>query len=227
MGQVPSLPYRTEKLSWIGHVRGTFYGHFWFVGRGDECSIQKTIACRLRLSKAKIWFWGHTGTKSQFQTASSSQFSYHSTITIGTIIRLKPTSFCWIDRGQKTQGFGVDLQGRSVWFLENPLHIRSRVCLNPQKTNPIIFLLLVINTLIPLRFAYAQKQLGSANEEIIQWIEVFPVESNSITKGFSRQGLQASSALDSQALLQLKNFYCDKKRCLRCSVGFHLFDFSS
>ena len=96
----------------------------------------------------------------------------------------------------------------------------------PKRLTRSFFELLVINTLIPLRFAYAQKQFGSANEEIIQWIEVFPVETNSITKGFSRLGLQVSSALDSQALLQLKNFYCDKKRCLRCSVGFHLFDFS-
>lgn len=81
----------------------------------------------------------------------------------------------------------------------------------PKRLTRSFFELLVINTLIPLRFAYAQKQLGSANEEIIQWIEVFPVESNSITKGFSRQGLQASLALDSQALLQLKTFTVIKK----------------
>jgi hypothetical protein len=39
-------------------------------------------------------------------------------------------------------------------------------------------------------------------------------------------GLAMESALDSQALIQLKRFYCDKKRCLRCAVGFYLFDFS-
>ena len=33
--------------------------------------------------------------------------------------------------------------------------------------------------------------------------------------------------VDSQALLELKNYYCHKKRCLRCAVGFYLFDFSS
>ena len=84
----------------------------------------------------------------------------------------------------------------------------------------------MINTLIPLRFAFAQKQLGTVDEQIIRWIETFPAERNSITSGFSRLGLSISLALDSQALLQLKNFYCDKKRCLRCAVGFYLFDFS-
>lgn len=83
----------------------------------------------------------------------------------------------------------------------------------------------MINTLIPLRFAYAQKQWGTTDEQIIQWIDAFPPERNSITKGFSRLELSMGSALDSQALLQLKKFYCDKKRCLRCSVGFYLFDF--
>lgn len=97
---------------------------------------------------------------------------------------------------------------------------------SPKRLSQSFFELLMINTLIPLRFAFAQKQLGTVDEQIIRWIETFPAERNSITSGFSRLGLSISSALDSQALLQLKNFYCDKKRCLRCAVGFYLFDFS-
>lgn len=96
---------------------------------------------------------------------------------------------------------------------------------SPKRLSQSFFELVMINTLIPLRFAYAQKQWGTTDEQIIQWIDAFPPERNSITKGFSRLGLSMGSALDSQALLQLKKFYCDKKRCLRCSVGFYLFDF--
>ncbi|MBL6666884.1 DUF2851 family protein [Flavobacteriaceae bacterium] len=96
----------------------------------------------------------------------------------------------------------------------------------PKRLSQSFFELLMINTLIPLRFAFKQKQLGTPDEQVIQWIESFPSERNSITKGFSQLGVKMASALDSQALLQLKNFYCDKKRCLRCAVGFYLFDFS-
>jgi hypothetical protein len=33
-------------------------------------------------------------------------------------------------------------------------------------------------------------------------------------------GVKSENAADSQALLQLKKYYCDKKRCLECSIGF-------
>jgi len=101
---------------------------------------------------------------------------------------------------------------------------------SPKKSKKISqpFLnLLLINTLIPLRFAYYQSQGGNAEEKILQWIGALPAESNSITKGFTQLGINLPSALFSQSLLQLKAFYCDPKKCLRCAVGFHLFDFST
>lgn len=98
---------------------------------------------------------------------------------------------------------------------------------SPKRLSQSFFELLLINTLIPFRFAYAQKQGGTADQNIISWIQSLSSERNSTSRGFSQLGLSIDSALDSQSLLQLKNFYCDKKRCLRCAVGFHLFDFSS
>jgi hypothetical protein len=32
-------------------------------------------------------------------------------------------------------------------------------------------------------------------------------------------GIPRQNALDSQALLQLKQYYCDEKRCLECAIG--------
>ncbi|MEK9602884.1 MAG: DUF2851 family protein [Flavobacteriaceae bacterium] len=98
---------------------------------------------------------------------------------------------------------------------------------SPKRISQSFFELLLINTLIPFRFAYARKQGAGAEEKLLQWIQAIPTEQNSITMGFSQLGLSLQSALDSQSLLQLKNYYCDKKKCLRCAVGFHLFDFSS
>lgn len=44
-------------------------------------------------------------------------------------------------------------------------------------------------------------------------------ENNSITKPFQQAGIENKTAWDSQALIQLKNEYCDQKRCLQCAVG--------
>ena len=44
-------------------------------------------------------------------------------------------------------------------------------------------------------------------------------ENNSITNGFKILGIENKNAFDSQALIQLKNDYCNQKRCLECAVG--------
>lgn len=46
-----------------------------------------------------------------------------------------------------------------------------------------------------------------------------PVEDNFIVSEFSDLGIKAKSAFESQALLELKNSYCNHKKCLQCGVG--------
>ena len=38
-------------------------------------------------------------------------------------------------------------------------------------------------------------------------------------KRITRMGIENKRAFDSQALLELKRHYCDKKRCLECAIG--------
>ena len=51
-------------------------------------------------------------------------------------------------------------------------------------------------------------------------LEQLKAEDNHIVRLWSQCGLTARSAADSQALIQLKQVYCDKKDCLRCRIGF-------
>ncbi|WP_375242154.1 DUF2851 family protein [Lacinutrix sp.] len=79
--------------------------------------------------------------------------------------------------------------------------------------------LLLINTIIPIKFSYA-KQLGKTiDEEIIGMLQQITSEKNSIVDKFNGLKKVSHSALESQALLQLKNEYCDKNKCLKCAVG--------
>lgn len=79
--------------------------------------------------------------------------------------------------------------------------------------------LLLINTLVPIRFVYS-KYLGEDNaEEILQLIEHLPAENNTIIANYKKYGLKAGNALQSQALIQLYTNYCTPKRCLSCAIG--------
>ena len=79
--------------------------------------------------------------------------------------------------------------------------------------------LILINTVIPIKFAY-NRFLGKDSEgEILDLISTISSESNSVLKQFESLRPINASALESQALIQLKTKYCDKHRCLECAVG--------
>jgi len=82
---------------------------------------------------------------------------------------------------------------------------------------------IIINTVVPVLFAYGNyHDENKYKEKALKWLEETGAESNSITKGFQQLKIENKNAYDSQALIELKNEYCDKKRCLDCSVGNYL-----
>lgn len=89
-----------------------------------------------------------------------------------------------------------------------------------QKTISKSFVdLLLINTIIPLQYCY-QKQNGNDNHEnIIRLIQEIKSEKNSIVDKFQSLKPVSTSAMQSQALLQLKQSYCDQNKCLQCVIG--------
>jgi Protein of unknown function (DUF2851) len=80
--------------------------------------------------------------------------------------------------------------------------------------------LLIINTIVPFLFLYGKKRGNDdLKDRAIAFLESTPPEKNSIIEAWETLGTSPKSAADTQGLLQLKNTYCDKKRCLECAVG--------
>lgn len=81
--------------------------------------------------------------------------------------------------------------------------------------------LIAINTLVPTLFAYgrymSEEELCRRATDILEQLKP---EANNIVRMWGECGLEAQSAADSQALIQLKKQYCDRKDCLRCRIGY-------
>lgn len=81
--------------------------------------------------------------------------------------------------------------------------------------------LLIINTVVTFLYAYG---VHKGNEQLCQranrFLEEVKSENNYITRMWEKCGLKAKHAGDSQALIQLKKEYCDKKKCLYCRIGY-------
>lgn len=82
--------------------------------------------------------------------------------------------------------------------------------------------LLVINTIIPLQFAYSKTRGESVSEDLISILDEISPEKNSIIEKFKFFGIKSANAFDTQSLLQLKKEYCDVNGCLKCAVGMEL-----
>ncbi len=79
--------------------------------------------------------------------------------------------------------------------------------------------LLIINTILPLKFCYAKYLGKDINDEILDIITQIEREQNSIITNFKTLGFVVDNAKESQATLQLYNEYCAKNRCLECAIG--------
>lgn len=81
--------------------------------------------------------------------------------------------------------------------------------------------LIIINTVIPFLYTYG---LHKADERMCErarrFQEELKAEDNHIVRSWADAGLPAANAADSQALIQLRTEYCDKRKCLHCRFGY-------
>lgn len=81
--------------------------------------------------------------------------------------------------------------------------------------------LILINTVVPFLYAYGRHK-GDEHmcDRAFRFLEELKAEDNHIIRSWSNAGLPVASAADSQALIQLRKEYCDKRKCLYCRFGY-------
>lgn len=89
-----------------------------------------------------------------------------------------------------------------------------------KKAGPQAVDIFLINAVIPLIFVYGQsRDCQDISERALSFLENIPTEENVITTEWKEAGIDAESAFYSQALIQLRNEYCKKRKCLKCRIG--------
>lgn len=79
---------------------------------------------------------------------------------------------------------------------------------------------LIINTVVPLLVAYGKSQDDQGIiDRAISFLNALPAERNKITKSWEAFGFKPKNAFDTQALIELNNNFCLKRRCLACNIG--------
>lgn len=110
-----------------------------------------------------------------------------------------------------------DISTSLFWETHYTFEKQSKI--STKKLTKAFVDLLIINTILPLKFCYAKDTGQKIEDQIIKIASAIASEDNSIVKAFNGLKKVSNSSLQSQALIQLKNEYCSKNKCLQCAVG--------
>ena len=82
--------------------------------------------------------------------------------------------------------------------------------------------LLLLNTILPLRFVYLKSFGKSDFDDVLEMYRNLNPEKNSIIDKFKDLNISVENAFDSQTLIHLQKNFCDEKKCLQCAIGVKL-----
>ena len=145
--------------------------------------------------------------------------------------------FQWKSKGLHSNGFPIQRMNQLSAFVQNFefnldfIHNTAEEIINfinnlfnfnkgKIKFSKSFIELIIINGFVPFIWWYSIKINDlTLNEKCLEILEILNSEKNSIIKKWANIGVECKKAIDSQALLEIYNQFCNNKRCLSCSVG--------
>jgi len=80
--------------------------------------------------------------------------------------------------------------------------------------------LVIANTIVPYIYVFAKKKGDTAlQEKALDILGKLPPEKNHIVNSWADKVFKAKDEAQAQALIYLKNYYCNHKKCLSCRIG--------
>jgi hypothetical protein len=174
------------------------------------------LSAKYSLKPIHGWLWKFSRLRpSNFPTVRISQLASMLSVTGGLFSRvLEATSIVHLKNV-------FEVSASQYWDNHFIFGKVSRNC--EKKAGAQAVSIFLINAVIPVIFVYGKSRGNDTIcERALAFLEELPAEENSVLDEWREAGLEADSAFYSQALIQLRNEYCKKRRCLECRFGSRL-----
>jgi len=207
--QVESLLFGTAGMLDEGLFREALDDQYY----KDLIREYKVLSSKYSLQPLHGWIWKFSRLRPvNFPTLRISQLSAMLAVTGGLFSRTLETS----DVKQLKEMFGVSAS--DYWDDHYVFGKKSRRI--PKNTGTQATEILLINAVIPVIFAYGQfRDQTDVCEKALNILENIHPEENSLINEWKSSGIDSESAFYTQGLIQLRNEYCRKRRCLDCRIG--------
>lgn len=179
----------------------------------DLCNEFRMLSAKYSLKPLHGWMWKFSKLRPvNFPTIRISQLASMLSVTGGLFSRT-------LEADDIQQLNSVFEAGASSYWNDHYIFGKKSPA-RSKNTGSQAASIFLINAVIPVIFAYG-KYSGRMEkcEKALSFLEDVPPENNVLIRDWDSAGVQAGSAFFSQALIQLTNEYCKKRRCLYCRIG--------
>ncbi len=207
--QIEALLFGTAGMLEEGLFKEALYDKYYT----DLIKEYKILSAKYSLQPVHGWLWKFSRLRPvNFPTIRISQLAAMLAVTGGLFSMV-------LEAAEVTQLEDVfEVKASSYWDDHFVFGKKSRkVVKNTGSQATLIFL---VNAVIPVLYVYGKsRDSGGTCEKALTFLEDMPTEENIIVDEWKEAGITAESAFYSQALIQLRNEYCKKRRCLECRIG--------
>jgi hypothetical protein len=133
-------------------------------------------------------------------------------------------SSSWKKKGLRPHSFPINKIQDFAFFCSFQSNFEINVAnefhaLKNQFSNSFIDLLKINALSIFLWWEGKKQNVLKFQENSLILLEKIKAEKNAIIENWKNKGILASNSYESQALIEQKNEFCNKKRCLNCKIG--------
>ncbi|HOP00210.1 MAG TPA: DUF2851 family protein, partial [Bacteroidales bacterium] len=210
--QIEALLFGTAGLLDEGLFRDAVSDRYYL----DLIREYKVLSSKYSLKPVHGWLWKFARLRpANFPTVRISQLAAMLSVTGGLFSRTLEAEGLSSLKGL----FGV--RASEYWDDHFVFGKRSRKTV--KNTGSQACDLILVNAVIPLMFVYGRgRGMNDLQERALDHLEELAPEKNSVIDDWIKSGLVADSAFTTQGLIQLRNTYCSRRRCLECRIGARL-----
>jgi hypothetical protein len=171
------------------------------------------LSSKYALKPIHGWLWKFSRLRpANFPTVRISQLAAMLTVTGGLFSRVIEAA------GMKQLRSVLEVSASTYW--DDHFIFGKKSTTHVKHTGTQATLIFLVNAVIPVIFFYGKvRDLPEIRERAVMFLEELQPEVNIILEEWKEVGISAESAFYSQALIQLRNSYCRKRRCLECRIG--------